>query len=1033
MHLSRTGDRRSFRDSNMAKLTSIFNPVAGALCLIFVACSQSNEGIAVGKVEERIIYGQDDRRENALSALPFAHELGASSPALVAARNIDERNPNDVRLVAPSLREAVNLCSDEAFAEQPTAADCGSSLIAADLILTAGHCIDSSACGDTRFVFDYQVDERGEARKITAERVYRCAEILARQEADIDYAIVRLDRPVLDRKPVPIRLGDTALSSGQRVFTIGYPTGLPQKVTAGAWVSDTRSGSIDYFTSNLDVFPGSSGGGVFTEAGELAGIVVRGPDGGYSQSPSETCFRADRVGETYSIQIEATYVQRATEDYCSRAPDSDLCRCGDRKCDPLRHETTSSCAVDCGVSCGDGACNGSESAASCYADCGVCGDGRCDAREVTDLSCCADCGCPDGFACHDAACVPQLGNLDTDDTVGSIDVALLEQALETRDRGEVPVRADVDCDGKLTRADLRALRGRVEGGRAPLPCQKPEQVGLGLRHTCVLVHGEVYCWGDDGSGQLGTGKRADSASAADATPVPLPGRIVQLAIGASYGCGLAETGAVICWGDNQFGQLGRSQPPGQRLMPVDLGQRAIQISSGDSHACALLADHSVSCWGDNAFGQLGAGPGARRGEPVHVRLPGRVEQLALGASHSCALFRNGEVRCWGAGRFGQLGLGNPRNIGDDEYPDSQPPVSIGGKARWLRAHWQQTCAMRDDGNLVCWGDNTFQQLGYAARQPVGDDEIPASLGPAPLGAGLKDIALGQLHSCGLYADGSVRCWGFGPNGQLGAGTVSPPPPPPPLPPSLPGGGSSSPAAPTAAGAVLPSSLPPVELGTRTASLFAGSQTSCVISSIGELLCWGANQMGQLGYPSRQNLGDDETPASAGSVPLFGEPSVPWSFVNPAHLQVWLESAPIDEAGRSRRLSGTALTFNVKNRGSSPLRDFHLLYSFSAAERRGMPITLRDLTSSRARASISRQPPSDEYVLDLDFSGSEVSAGRQLLRTESVELRFADGHGDWDDSNDYSASQRACGAWRTDRVQVVSTDGSVVYGYARTPQ
>jgi alpha-tubulin suppressor-like RCC1 family protein len=491
------------------------------------------------------------------------------------------------------------------------------------------------------------------------------------------------------------------------------------------------------------------------------------------------------------------------------------------------------------------------------------------------------------------------------------------------------------------------------------------------------------CWGDDSAGQLGTGKRGSTASAADATPVPLGGHIVQLSVGSSYGCALDNAGSVTCWGDNQFGQLGRSQPPGQRLLPMPLGQRAIQVAAGDSHACALLADHSVTCWGDNAFGQLGAGPGARRGEPSRVRLPQAVDQIALGASHSCALLRNGDVRCWGAGRFGQLGLGNPQNIGDDEFPDSQPPVSMGGKARWLRAYWQQTCAMRDDDNVVCWGDNTFQQLGYPARQPLGDDETPDTLGPAVLGAGIKDVALGQLHSCGLYVDGSVRCWGFGPNGQLGYGSASSPPPPPPPPGGVP---SSFPTpAPPNASVMLPSSLPTVDLGAPTAAVFAGSQTSCAVSNVGNLVCWGANQMGQLGYPNRANVGDDETPARVGTVPLFGDSMVPWSFVNPNHLQVFLESSRLESDDRSRLASGGALTFDIRNRGSVALKDFHLKYAFSAAERQGTAVTLRDRTTTRAQATLSRQALSDEYVLDLDFSGTELRAGQQLSRAESVEL------------------------------------------------
>jgi hypothetical protein len=207
----------------------------------------------------------------------------------------------------------------------------------------------------------------------------------------------------------------------------------------------------------------------------------------------------------------------------------------------------------------------------------------------------------------------------------------------------------------------------------------------------------------------------------------------------------------------------------------------------------------------------------------------------------------------------------------------------------------------------------------------------------------------------------------------------------------------------------------------------------VLSNLGALLCWGANQVGQLGYPHRQNVGDDETPASAGGVPLFGEPSVPWSFVNPNRLQVWLDGSAIDDDRRARSASGTALAFDLKNQGSATLRDFHLLYAFSAAERPGANVALRDRTSSRARAAISRQAASDAYVLDLDFSGTQVHAGRQLPRAESVELRFADGRAGWDDENDYSASQLACGLRRTDRVQIVSADGVVIYGYARPPQ
>ena len=128
----------------------------------------------------------------------------------------------------------------------------------------------------------------------------------------------------------------------------------------------------------------------------------------------------------------------------------------------------------------------------------------------------------------------------------------------------------------------------------------------------------------------------------------------------------------------------------------------------------------------------------------------------------------------------------------------------------------QTCALRVDGTALCWGDNSFSQLGVPAPARIGDDEAPSAVGPIELGGPVRSLVLGQAHSCALYENESLRCWGLGLNGALGYGPTLPSlPPPPPGAPPLP----STP----------PSRLPSVPLGNRVSAAYAGSQTTCARS------------------------------------------------------------------------------------------------------------------------------------------------------------------------------------------------------------
>ena len=296
-------------------------------------------------------------------------------------------------------------------------------------------------------------------------------------------------------------------------------------------------------------------------------------------------------------------------------------------------------------------------------------------------------------------------------------------------------------------------------------------ISAGRAHTCALLpsrDGEVTCWGDNRSGQLGVGDRLPRGTGEGATGDPAPvdlgsaGGVFAISAGANHSCALLSNGAVKCWGANDDGQLGqgdvraRGTGPGEmgdQLGPVDLGpgRLATAVAAGGAHTCALLDDGTVKCWGANSAGQLGLGATDNRGGkagqmgshlPAVDLGPGKgALAIATGAAHSCALLSDGLVKCWGANLFGQLGQGDTQNRGGaaGELAD-QPPVALGRsgsealRAQIITASSNHACALLMNGEARCWGLNAAGQLGQGDRNNRG-------AAPGELGDGLPAIRL----------------------------------------------------------------------------------------------------------------------------------------------------------------------------------------------------------------------------------------------------------------------------------------------------
>jgi hypothetical protein len=140
--------------------------------------------------------------------------------------------------------------------------------------------------------------------------------------------------------------------------------------------------------------------------------------------------------------------------------------------------------------------------------------------------------------------------------------------------------------------------------------------------------------------------------------------------------------------------------------------------------------------------------------------------LAGGADHTCAILDDGSVRCWGYNSNGQLGDGTNT---DRNTPTALSSWPSGRTAVAITAGSYHTCAILDDGSVRCWGSNSDGQLGDGTTT---DRNTPTTLSGWPSGRTAVAISAGYYHTCAILDDGSVRCWGYNSDGQLGDGTTT---------------------------------------------------------------------------------------------------------------------------------------------------------------------------------------------------------------------------------------------------------------------
>jgi alpha-tubulin suppressor-like RCC1 family protein len=360
----------------------------------------------------------------------------------------------------------------------------------------------------------------------------------------------------------------------------------------------------------------------------------------------------------------------------------------------------------------------------------------------------------------------------------------------------------------------------------PMPVNVPPNTSLRTisaygHQTCSVSHeNKLWCWGMVGNAEQRTPVLTDPPSGTN---------FYSVTAGGNHVCALANPyNNAYCWGRNYSGQLGINQTADQHS-PVEVGAAQAppgpsgtpltQVSVGNSHMCGIDQTAKAYCWGLNQQGQLGDGTTTIRQTPTAVNAPAGVSftQFALGSVHTCATGNDARTYCWGAGSTGALGNGSTADVPTPTPVDTPPGVTLTG----LTAESGHTCGLGSNAITYCWGSNYTGELGNGTTSN-GLRPMPVN---APTGVTFTQIAAGGSHTCGIGNDSRAYCWGLGTNGAMGNGSTADQLTPGPV--TMPG-------------------------GVAFTKITSGQNHSCAIGDDNRTYCWGFNGNYQVGNGTSAN-------------------------------------------------------------------------------------------------------------------------------------------------------------------------------------
>lgn len=398
-------------------------------------------------------------------------------------------------------------------------------------------------------------------------------------------------------------------------------------------------------------------------------------------------------------------------------------------------------------------------------------------------------------------------------------------------------------------------------------------VSVGFVSCAIKTDDTLWCWGPNANGM--TGLNTTTGNTIVPTQVSGGGAWKYVAVGDIAACGIKTDDSLHCWGSNGSAVTGRGTTVGNTLVPspVNGGGTWKFVDTSTNHSCGIKTDDSLWCWGSNVNGRTGLNTTTgTTTSPAAISGGGSWKSIQVSFTHSCAVKSDNALYCWGLNTYGQLG--------DNTLVDRQVPTLVTGGYTWSFANvmnsatcgilltskmmrcwgtntngvraddnlsdrvnrptkvfsgesWKSlklgslgwgndfTCGLKVDGSVSCWGYNDEGALGPTV--PL--NKITIGKVVVSNGNVFSDLQAGAAHICGMKADGSVMCWGYNSDSELGNGNTTST--------NTPGNLSG---------------------GHTFTKISARAFHGCGIKADSSMWCWGANWSGQLG----DNTWDDRT-------------------------------------------------------------------------------------------------------------------------------------------------------------------------------
>jgi alpha-tubulin suppressor-like RCC1 family protein len=340
--------------------------------------------------------------------------------------------------------------------------------------------------------------------------------------------------------------------------------------------------------------------------------------------------------------------------------------------------------------------------------------------------------------------------------------------------------------------------------------------------------------------------------------------------------------------DNNNNSSDNNSPPNsnpsadKELVPLPSAKAAV-IAGGRLHACAVTADKGeVRCWGYSDHSQIAPRTDGNSSDPK-FSIPVAMKELSEGVKmvsasstgdHTCAITAAGGVKCWGDDSLGQLGTGIPYS--DNRMHESATPLdvkSLSSNVIAISVGDVSSCALLADHTVKCWGKNGCW-IGDGNDHLAGDTGTPEIATASD--TGLKDIAqvsVGHEHACAVTTAGGVKCWGANTFGEIGIGDDR-------------------------ARVLVPTDVPGL---TNVTSVSAGFRTTCARLASGAVKCWGTREYGSIGDGKKDSFDDamspvDVTGISSGAFDVFAGAGASCAIVGPSkNVKCWGETKALGTA------------------------------------------------------------------------------------------------------------------------------------------